>query len=471
MATKPMKTLKLPGLADTYTFVQADSTLSVSGEAADAKATGDALAAVNEAAEAEIRKLRAQVEELQATVAATSPLEYLAQKYGNVVKYDENGGIAGIFVKFPKMKSSELVAGLPDHTHPAFIINGVEVDYILLGQYKGGVNGVSGGALLSLPNLRPANSLTADSFLSRMKLAGPGITGMTCADYGFIKLLAQKHGWKPEGNTNWGVYHNRAVWKTGLNVALNEERAFRGWIYTCLQAHTTTAELRPDTAPAYWERGAFVGGIDSGSMAEAEHLCDYSTLSGSGPISWYLGGDPGLLADIIGSALEQQYGYRIVDCELQILENNDAADPDADLSAASAAWRAILPNAGDNGYTLVAPGTAGTLHWNWLNGHITLDTQCDDLTIGAKNENFTAVAVNSERLPYVPSIVYELGLIKTGADDDTPGKYYINFGEGEFAPRRGGSYNYGSNAGLGCVYAYDGRSSARRYCGCRPRSL
>ena len=123
-----------------------------------------------------------------------SPLEFLAKKYGNVVKYDADGNVAGIFVKFPKMKSSDLVAGLPEHTHPAFIINGVEQDYILLGKYKGGENGVSGGALVSLPNINPARTLGADQCLSRMKLAGPGITGMTCADYGFIKLLAQKNG-------------------------------------------------------------------------------------------------------------------------------------------------------------------------------------------------------------------------------------------------------------------------------------
>ena len=78
-----------------------------------------------------------------------SPLEFLAKKYGNVVKeldieeVDPVTGrtvrkknVAGIFVKFPKMKSSDLVAGLPEHTHPAFIINGVEQDYILLGNTR-----------------------------------------------------------------------------------------------------------------------------------------------------------------------------------------------------------------------------------------------------------------------------------------------------------------------------------------------
>lgn len=91
-----------------------------------------------------------------------SPLEFLAKKYGNVVKYDSDGNVAGIFVKFPKMKSSDLVAGLPKHTHPAFIINGVEQNYILLGKYKGGDNGVANGAILSLPNIMPVRSLGAD---------------------------------------------------------------------------------------------------------------------------------------------------------------------------------------------------------------------------------------------------------------------------------------------------------------------
>ena len=65
-----------------------------------------------------------------------SPLEFLAKKYGNIVKYDSAGNVSGIFVKFPKMKSSDLVAGLPNHTHPAFIINGVEQDYILQGDCR-----------------------------------------------------------------------------------------------------------------------------------------------------------------------------------------------------------------------------------------------------------------------------------------------------------------------------------------------
>ena len=401
-----------------------------------------------------------------------NPLDFLAKKYENVVKYDANGNVAGIFVKFPKMKSSDLVAGLPNHTHPAFIINGVEQDYILFGKYKGGDNGVANGAILSLPNINPIRSLGADQCLSRMKLAGTGITGMTVADYGFIKLLAQKEGWVPKGNTYWGQSHKDATaWETGKSITVDLERAYNGYLYKALQAHTSAAELRPDIAPTYWEKIKYVGGISNDGTTDAAHQTGYRTLNGSGPLDWYLGSDPANLCDIIGSSLEQQYGYRIYDCELQILADNNAADPDADLSASSAAWKAILPNAGDDGYTLVAPGTTGTLHWNWTGSAIQLDTQCDDLTIGSKGQNFKTLTAHATRLPYVPSIVKELGLFPTDANDNTEGYYYVNFTSGERFPRRGGDYGDASYAGLGCVNANSGRGIAVSSYGCRPRSL
>lgn len=401
-----------------------------------------------------------------------SPLEFLAKKYGNVVKYDNDGNVAGIFVKFPKMKSSDLVSGLPEHTHPAFIINGIEKDYILLGKYKAGENGVSNGALLSLPNIMPARSLGADQCLTRMKKAGTGITGMTCADYGFIKLLAQKEGWVPKGNSYWGQSHkDGTAWETGKALTVGTVRAYNGYLYTCLIAHTTSAELKPDIAPTYWQKGKLIGGISQDNSVDAAHQTGYRTLNGTGPLDWFLGSDPANLCDIVGSSLEQQYGYRIYDCELQILENNNAADPDADISASSAAWKAILPNASDDGYTLVAPGTAGTLHWNWTGSAIQLDTQCDDLTIGPKGQSFKTLTAHATRLPYVPSIVKELGLFPTDANDNTEGYYYVNFVAGERFPRRGGYYFNASYAGLGFVYANYERGNTNPNFGCRPRSL
>lgn len=401
-----------------------------------------------------------------------SPLEFLAKKYGNVVKYDSDGNVAGIFVKFPKMKSSDLVAGLPKHTHPAFIINGIEKDYILLGKYKAGENGVSNGALLSLPNIMPVRSLSADQCLTRMKKAGTGITGMTVADYGFIKLLAQKNGWVPEGNTFWGQsYKDGTAWEVGKALTVGEERAYEGYIYKCLIAHTTATELKPDVSPTYWERGKLIGGISQDNGIDAAHQTGYRTLNGTGPLDWYLGKDPSNLADIIGSNLEQQCGLRYVNCEMQILENNNAADPDADLSASSAAWQAILPNQSDDGYTLVEPGTAGTLHWTWQNSKLTLDTVEPKFDNKYHGTDFKNLAYNATNLPYVPSIVKELGLFPTGSDDKTEGTYGQLMTKDEHFPRRGGAYDGTSNSGLGYVASSSSRGGAYAYYGCRPRSL
>ena len=48
MATKPLKSIKFPGLSDTYTVPQVDATLTTSGAAADAKIVGDDLSDLNE---------------------------------------------------------------------------------------------------------------------------------------------------------------------------------------------------------------------------------------------------------------------------------------------------------------------------------------------------------------------------------------------------------------------------------------
>ena len=120
-----------------------------------------------------------------------SPLEVLARQYDNVVKYDAQGN-PSIFVKFPKMKSKDLDSSLPDHTHPAFIVNGVEQDYILLGKYKAASltgSGSDGGTLYSLPNMPPAHSRNADAFLAQLRAFGSGVSGMTVADRGFLLLL------------------------------------------------------------------------------------------------------------------------------------------------------------------------------------------------------------------------------------------------------------------------------------------
>lgn len=399
-----------------------------------------------------------------------SPLEFLARQYGNVVQYDADGN-PSIFVKFPKMKSSDLDSSLPDHTHPAFIINGVEQDNILIGKYMSSEL-ESSGTQYSLPNMPPRVSMHHDTFLAKMRAFGNGASGITIADHGFLLLLAHKNGWEPHGNNNWGCdYRDASPWEVGKAYTTSDKRSFRGWLYQCIKAHTSAAEILPVDSPLYWKKLRHVGGTPAN---EAQYNADsqyrgYNTLTGSGPMNWYLGSDPGNLCDIQGNAFEQVYGFRLVNCEIQILgDNNNAADASADCSA-NAEWKAILPNKGDNGYTLVAPGTAGTLHYTWQNSKITIDTVEPEFDNEYRGVTFKSMGVNAANVPYMPSIMYELGLAPVPGTN-VQGYFYVQMTKDERVARRGGRYHYASSAGMACLSCYYPRSNANAYYGGRPRS-
>ena len=118
----------------------------------------------------------------------------------------------------------------------------------------------------------------------------------------------------------------------------------------------------------------------------------------------------------------------------------------------------------------MAPGTTGTLHWNWLNSKITLDTTIPTYHNEYRGTYFKDLAVNSANLPHIPYIVRELGLFPTSGST-MKGYYYVQFTADERFPRRGGNYNNGGYMGLGCEHCYSPRSDAGRYYGARPRSL
>lgn len=399
-----------------------------------------------------------------------SPLEFLARQYGNVVQYDADGN-PSIFVKFPKMKSSDLDSSLPDHIHPAFQINNVEQDNILIGKYMSSEL-ESGGTQYSLPNMPPRVSMHHDTFLAKMRAFGNGASGITIADHGFLLLLAHKNGWEPHGNNYWGCdYRDATPWELGKAYTTSDKRSFRGWLYQCIKAHTSAAEILPVDSPTYWKKLKQVGGTPAN---EAQYNADshyrgYNTLTGSGPLNWYLGSDPGNLCDIQGNAFEQVYGFRLVNCEIQILgDNNNAADASADCSA-SADWKAILPNKTDNGYTLVAPGTAGTLHYTWQNSKITIDTVEPEFDNEYRGVTFKSMGVNATNIPYMPSIMYELGLAPVPGTN-VQGYFYVQMTKDERVARRGGGCNSTSYAGMAYLCCNDPRSYAAANYGGRPRS-
>lgn len=400
-----------------------------------------------------------------------SPLELLARQYGNVVQYDADGN-PSIFCKFPKMKSSDLDASLPDHTHPAFVINSKEEDNILIGKYiSSELEG--NGTQYSLPNMPPHVSMNHDTFLQKMRAFGNGASGITIADHGFMLLLAHKNKWEPHGNNYWGCdYRDATPWELAKEYTVGTVCSFRGWTYECLKAHTSAAEILPVDSPLYWKKLEHVGGTPA---SESQYNADsryqgYNTLTGSGPIDWYLGSDPGNLCDIQGNVFEQVYGFRLVNCEIQILgDNNNAADANADCSA-NAAWKAILPSKTDNSYTLVAPGTVGTLHYTWQNSKITIDTVEPTFDNEYRSTAFSQIAVNTTNIPYMPSIMYELGLAPISGTT-VQGYFYVQMTQDERVARRGGRYDGASSAGMASLNCHLPRSNAYAPDGGRPRSI
>ena len=395
-------------------------------------------------------------------------IEAFAKEQGWVVKYSADG-TPNFFYPIYKCKSSDLDSSLPNHTHPAFIVNGQEISRRLIAVFKGS-SIVSGGPIHSLPNMAPAVSAGADALLSRIKQTGENFGPKTVADSGLLLLLARKNDWVPKGTNNYGAdYRDGTKWATGQSISVGNTRVFQGVEYTALVAHTTALENKPDVSPLYWKRGKRVGGIMVPSYITTTDYNGLLTYTGSGPASWRHDGTPSGIDDLTGNCYDQDYGYRIVDNELQILADNNAADPTADLGANSSAWKAILPNPSDNGHTLVAPGTSGTLKWNFLNNKITLDTEVASGVTGQKSTSFAQLAVNTTNVPYVPAILQELGIFPISGDD-TQGTTYHDFSGGERFPRRGG-FSGTSDAGLGYVLSLGVRGSSFVYCGVRSAYL
>lgn len=339
-------------------------------------------------------------------------LDRYCDRMGNVVLRDSNGN-PSIFVKHAKINSSDLDSRLPNHVHPAFVTGGTTYNSILIGKYPSSVLTDDGSILYSLPNMPPKCQLTHETALAGAKLFGGTATEITIADHGLLVLTAHSLNSYPRGNNaNGGDYRDYTLWTTG-SKAVGYVCQWNGYTYTCIKATDGTGSpasntIPPDQAPAYWRRGERAGGTPDKTQQNSGGICR-STLTGSGPLSWYLNNDISMESDLNGLCEEVVTGVRIYDGEIQILgDKNDAASPNADLSASSSAWRAIVPGDSSDSYELVPHGTAGTVKYKW-DGTIKLTAGESTLTAGDKSCEFRNIGVDST-IAAVPSILYELGL-------------------------------------------------------------
>ena len=192
-------------------------------------------------------------------------------------------------------------------THPAFIVDGVEKPEIFIGTYQGRI---VNGELLSLPNVEPTHSTNYDNFLTAARACGNGHHLITNAEWSAVALQCYKNGTQPMGNS----YYGRS----------SEDPLLIGRRQDGLNPGNTTGSAR--------------------------------TLTGSGPVQWRHNGKSNGIADLSGNVNEWNSGMRLLNGEIQIIENNNAAKLAINLGAASTEWKAIDGATGN----LVAPNGTGT---------------------------------------------------------------------------------------------------------------
>ncbi len=289
--------------------------------------------------------------------------------------------------------------------HDAFMVGGSQ-KRVFLGKAQASDDG--NGHPVSWMNRIPMNSKTFDQELAACAQLNNGttITGyhqMTNSEFALLQLVSKNLIPNLPGNNNWG----QDIDNKDVTFRLGTPAAF------------------------------------------TDHVSDGKSYSGSGGPRTSHNGQLDGIYDLNGNVWERVAGMKIVNGEIQIINQNDAANYLLDQSATSSQYKAIL----DDG-TLVAPGTAGTLKWSAASNITKV------AGVGSPGKTFETVGVEADVLISSAGIALlkKLGIFPftTGLNGDN---LWLNL-SGEFVPRRGGSWLYGSLAGLFSLYLSSARSAA-----------
>lgn len=153
------------------------------------------------------------------------------------------------------------------------------------------------------------------------------------------------------------------------------------------------------------------------------------TLAGSGPIQWNHDRTAEGVADLVGNVWEHVGGIRFLNGQVQVIPDNGAA-AGADQSEGSKEWQAIYTADGD------------PIYFNPVDGEIFVQP-CEAIEKDYDGVRFTELHASEID---VPDKLIELGLYppQEYEGDD----YFWVDNDGERCVCRGGSWNYGENAGL-----------------------
>lgn len=311
----------------------------------------------------------------------------------NTVLFDDIG-MPSIVVPFAKQKISDLITGAPQDTHPAFIIDGDEIDLFYVSKFD---NIVMNDRAYSLPFQDPRASLNFDQALQFCANKGTGWHLLTQAESAAISLWCHKNGFLPRGNNNYGS-----------DITAAHEKGVKTHMHSATQ----------------------VGRV----------------ATGSGPASWFHDGTNEGISGLNGNVWNWVSGFRLMNGEIQVIPYNNAAK-NVNHGADSTLWKAILPDG-----TLVEPGTAGTLKYDAESATpsgIRINTVVANQTTDANSVSKTFHTVGAAGGVTIPMLLRALGLAPVDGQQ-VAGTLYVR-NNGERLPLRFGSFTTTSGAGVSAL--------------------
>lgn len=327
---------------------------------------------------------------------------------GNEILYDDKG-MPSIMVKIPKQTYAQLGLGDSTATHPAFIVNGQEVDAIYISKYQ---NIVQNNRAYSLPAQDPKHTVTFDQSRTYCENKGDGWHLMTRAEWALLALWCKKNGFMPKGNNNYGKDASESNYK------------------------------------------AIPTAYDGGKIARV--------ATGTGPLSWSHDNSPAGIWDLNGNVYEWVGGLRTVYGEIQVLANNNAADSAHSQSAASAEWMAIDATTGQ----FIAPNgtgtTANSIKADYISSKWTYSTNITNQVDNYQSCAFGSATCDATISDAAKLVLYGLALLPYESDASAYGgdHMYLNNGNAERSFLCGGFWGSGSGAGVFYLRGYGGRSNA-----------
>lgn len=314
----------------------------------------------------------------------------------NEILYDDKG-LPSIMVKIPKFKMSDVITGGSSDTHPAFIVNGQEVDCIYISKYQ---NVVNNGRAYSLPGEDPKSNINFDTASGYCTAKGEGWHLMTLAEWGAIALWCKKNGFLPYGNNDYGKDSRESNYKA---IPMTKD-----------------------------------------SNNKTNHVA-----TGTGPLTWYHDKTESGIADLSGNVSEWTGGIRLVYGEVQVLANNNAADSNNSQAASSAQWKAIDATTGE----LITPNGSGTttnsVKLDYVSSKWTYSTSITSSSDSSRNCAFKDVTCDATIDDAAKAVLIALTLLPDDPSFDYEGDtFYANNGGAERAFHSGGHYPYTANAGV-----------------------